>query len=234
MSENKKKPDYNAERIMQDFIEAVANAFGTYDDRDGSDRVGQSLNTVAAEFGITALKARKLLITAGVYSTQLSRSISEMSESGMTVVQIMENIGLSRASVHSYLPYTKIPYKLNELSDNAERIKLCRERKAACKHFVEQLDFMDMEKQDAALWELLECLQGCVFYTAKGLKYRYQIKGGELFVDRKVKSITRATVNLAFHRALELQRVVSEPKQLGTFGASYLYPIFIRIGVIHR
>lgn len=33
------------------------------------------LNAVAAEFGITVLKAWKLLITAGVYSTYTSRLI---------------------------------------------------------------------------------------------------------------------------------------------------------------
>ena len=31
---------------------------------------------------------------------------------------------------------------------------------------------------------------------------------------------------------MELGRIVSGPKKLGTFGASYLYPVFVRIGVI--
>lgn len=37
---------------------------------------------------------------------------------------------------------------------------------------------------------------------------------------------------VAFHKALELDRVVTGPKKLGTFGASYLYPVFREIGVI--
>ena len=39
----------------------------------------------------------------------------------------------------------------------------------------------------------------------------------------------------AGYRAVELMKEtgsVTGPKQLGTFGASYLYPVFVRIGVI--
>ena len=61
---------------MKDFMDAVTEAFGSYDDRTDSRDPG--LNAVAAQFGITALKARKLLITAGVYSTSLSRQIARL------------------------------------------------------------------------------------------------------------------------------------------------------------
>ena len=58
-----------------------------------------------------------------------------------------------------------------------------------------------------------------------------------MFVDRKEKSITKATIMLAFQKALQIQNeqgCVSGPKKLGSFGASYLYPIFLRIGFISR
>lgn len=61
---------------MQEFMAAVTDAFGSYDDRE--DTTFPGLNAVAAEFGITALKARKLLITAGVYSTAVSRQVAEL------------------------------------------------------------------------------------------------------------------------------------------------------------
>ena len=219
---------------MKEFMEAVADAFGSYDDRE--DKTFPGLKAVAAAFGMTALKARKLLITAGVYSTALSRQIAELHTSGVKISQIMIITGLSRASVHSYLPYIKIPYKLGELSANAERIRLYRERKQKCEEFRSSLPTLagqSKQEQEAALWKLLLYLQGCVFLTAKGLKFTYKIKGGEMFVNRKSKSITQATVFMAFHKAMELGGVVAGPKKLGTFGASYLYPIFVRIGVIH-
>lgn len=229
MPRSKKKPDYDANQIMKDFMDTVAEAFGTYDDRTDSRDPG--LNAVAAEFGITALKARKLLITAGVYSTALSRQIAELQSKKMKVEQIMSATGLSRASVHSYLPYIKIPYNLEKLSVNAERIRLYRERKQKCTEFSAKLSTLTEHEREEALWNLLADLQGCVFLTAKGLKFTYKVRGGEMFVNRKSKSITQATVFMAFHKAMELGGVVAGPKKLGTFGASYLYPVFVRIGV---
>lgn len=230
MPRPKKKTEYDAAQIMKDFTDTVAEAFGTYDDRTDSRDPG--LNVVAAEFGITALKARKLLITAGVYSTALSRQIAELQSKKMKLEQIMSATGLSRASVHSYLPYTKIPYNLEELSVNAERIRLYRERKQKCAEFSAKLSTLTEREREEALWSLLADLQGCVFLTAKGLKFTYKVRGGEMFVNRKSKSITQATVFMAFHKAMELGGVVTGPKKLGTFGASYLYPVFVRLGVI--
>ena len=233
MSRPKKKPNYNPDQVMQEFMAAVADAFGSYDDRE--DTTFPGLNAVATEFGITALKARKLLITAGVYSTALSRQVAELNAGGTKVDQIMKITGLSRASVHSYLPYSKIPYKLDELSANAERIRLYRERKQKCVEFSTKLSTLARQpakEQEEELWSLLKTLQGCVFLTAKGLKFTYKIHGGEMFVNRKSKSITQATVFMAFRKAMELGGAASGPKKLGTFGASYLYPIFVRLGVI--
>ena len=241
MSRPKKKPNYDPDQVMQDFLAAVADAFGSYDDRE--DKIFPGLNAVAAEFSITALKARKLLITAGVYSTALSRQVAELHDGGVEISRIMKLTGLSRASVHSYLPYTKIPYNLAELSANAERIRLYRERKRKCEEFCSRTgrmtaaNRMTAKEQEAELWELLKFLQGCVFLTAKGLKFTYKTHGGEMFVNLKSKFITQATVFMAYWKAVELMKEtgsVTGPKQLGTFGASYLYPVFVRIGVIRK
>lgn len=108
--------------------------------------------------------------------------------------------------------------------------------KAALKAFYEAEDAGEsLPQMEDFLWDTLLRFQKHPFQTAKGLEFTYEIRGYEMFVDRKEKSITRATVNMAFHKALEIQRgqgTVSGPKKLGTFGASYLYPVFIHIGVI--
>ncbi len=82
------------------------------------------------------------------------------------------------------------------------------------------------------LWETLIAFEGEPFRTAKGLEYTYRIRGGEIFVSRRDKSITKATVGLAFQKALALGAEATGPKKLGVFGASYLYPVFIRLGII--
>ncbi len=53
-----------------------------------------------------------------------------------------------------------------------------------------------------------------------------------MFVTRKEKSITRATVVLAYEKAIALGDMATGPKTLGCFGTSYLYPVFVRLGVI--
>lgn len=94
---------------------------------------------------------------------------------------------------------------------------------------------ISMEALDKCFLETLRLCEGASFYTVKNLEFTYKIKGREMFVDRKNKSITRSTALLAFHIALEIQRrgeKVTGPKKLGTFGASYLYPIFLKLGLL--
>ena len=58
-----------------------------------------------------------------------------------------------------------------------------------------------------------------------------------MFISSKAKSITKVTIMLAYKKAVEIQNTkgyVSGPKELGTFGASYLYPVFLRLGLITR
>lgn len=87
---------------------------------------------------------------------------------------------------------------------------------------------------EALLWDALLLFQAYPFYTAKGLEFTYTIRGNEIFFSRKEKSITRATVDRALDKALELGRVVTGPKKLGCFGASYLYPVFQELSVIRK
>lgn len=84
------------------------------------------------------------------------------------------------------------------------------------------------------LWQVIRLHQGEKFYTAKGLEFTYSTRGAEMFVDRKEKSITKASVKMAYDRAEELNWIVTGPKKLGCFGASYLYPIFLELGLIEK
>lgn len=79
-----------------------------------------------------------------------------------------------------------------------------------------------------------------------GFPFSYSVKRGrngeyvkELLISRKEKSktITASTINRALETALEAQKAdgcVKGLKKLGTFGASYLYPIFCEFGLISR
>ena len=99
-------------------------------------------------------------------------------------------------------------------------------------HYAEELT----DPAEIELWNNILLHQGEVFNTSgrgsrPGVSFTYRVKGAELFVDRKEKSITRATVLHAYHKMKELGEVTG-PKQLNVFGASYLLPIFKRVGVL--
>lgn len=80
------------------------------------------------------------------------------------------------------------------------------------------------------LWKAITRHEGETFYTIRGLEFHYTIKGNQMMVDRKRKSLTRSTFELAFDR---LQRgPVSGPKELCVFGAPYIWVIFKQLGVI--
>ena len=97
---------------------------------------------------------------------------------------------------------------------------------------------------DDLIWTLILSHSGKLFYTARGLPFSYHQKIsrtgeplGELIIDRKEKTITRNTVLLAYEKAGELMETegcVSGPKKLGCFGASYLYPVFLELGICRK
>ena len=213
-----------------------------YDDRDGErDENLPSIRSVASQMNTTILRVRKLLITAGYFSTEQSREVQRRVQEGQSTERIIEGMNLKRASVYSYLPYKDIAYNLPETTVNADRHKLFRQRRRAVKMLQDNADSPDIESY---LWEAIVHFAGYPFKTAKGLKFYYSIKTGrhgepvgEIVFNRKAKIITRATINLAYKRALEVQKeegCVSGPKKLGVFGASYIYPIFGFMGIPNR
>ncbi len=74
---------------MQELLAAVCDYYGDpVDDRNSEDPDHVSLHDVADRFNITVMKARKLLITGGLYSTAISRKVQELHAQGLTVAQM--------------------------------------------------------------------------------------------------------------------------------------------------
>lgn len=106
------------------------------------------------------------------------------------------------------------------------------------------LEALRREPDGERLWAAMLAFEGERFRTASGLEFTYAFKpnrygqrGNELSFSRKEKTVTRSTVEAALRRCLELGGgqlpvTLSGPKMLGTFGASYLYPVFIRLGIV--
>ena len=228
----RKKPDYDRTEQIDVLLEKAVDLFGEpFDDRKERSEDAPSIREVANAMETTPLKIRKILITTGYYSTELSRKVQSLREQGCSIQQIMKQTGLKRASVNAYLPYSRGSYNLSEPTLYAEQGKAYRKRKSVCERLSQNINSPDVEEY---LWDAIVAFADYPFKTETGLPMKYTVEGGEIFFNRKEKSVTRATVMRAFNQARQIQKTegcVSGPKKLGTFVASYLYPIFLQIGV---
>ena len=221
--------------IAAELMSAVTYAYlNPIEDTADAGRHAQ-LKVLAEDFGITPIKVRKMLITTGAYRTATSIKVNSLYNAGKSVREIQAAMGLSPASVSGYLPYRKTVYNLEEPTLSAERLRKFRKRCRAVMKVKEAVNSNTLKAINDTVWNALVAFEGYGFQTAKGLRYTYTVKGNELFFSRKEKSVTRASVEMALKTAMELQKSGAEihgPKMLRCFGASYLYPIFIRFGVI--
>lgn len=82
------------------------------------------------------------------------------------------------------------------------------------------------------LWQLLSEHQEETFYTVKKLPFTYTIKGGEMFVDRRSKSITKATFHQALSKLQAAPDTTNGPKALNVFGAPYIWALLKALEII--
>lgn len=117
----KLKPDLDLESVQADLIEMVCNDYQN----------GVSVRTLAKQFKMSPMKTRKILITGGVYSTDLSTEIDALYKDGKRICEIADLLSTTTANVNSYLPYERIVYNMDERSVEADRQQRYRDRKKA-------------------------------------------------------------------------------------------------------
>ena len=226
MARPKKKPEYDPNKIMEELLVSVTESYA---------ETGE-LKLTSEEFDMSALKIRKLLITAGAYSSDISDEVNELYKMGKSLEEIQSITGLGKSSINGYLPYTKTIYKPEEVSLNADRIRKYRERRKAVSEIREDVC-------EGNLWNAVVAFQKYPFYTASGLAFMYELKKGrnggfnrEIIVSRRKesKSIVWSSFMLAFHNAINMKgQVISKPKALGDIrGISYIYPMLFRFGLL--
>ncbi|MEY8396244.1 hypothetical protein AALB64_15740 [Lachnospiraceae bacterium 45-P1] len=236
---------YDVSSLMEELLKITAEVYNTTSE----------IKTTALELGLPPNKIKKLLITAGVLNYPETQQIQELQAQGKSMEEIQESLGLSRSAINTYLPYSKVIYKMNEISQNAERVKKYKERKAAVEELEAALamvtnanrnDRMNADgigRTEAALWTCIIAFQHYPFHTASGLPFTYRLKAGrdgaytkELFIDRREnsKSLAWSSVRLAFFKAVEkMDTVFDRPKAVGDIrGISYIYDLLWRFGVI--
>lgn len=243
MARSKKKPNYNSVKEDQDFLKRVSDYYQEivdgrrYSDKNKSEDEAAFKYVIqtAEEFNVTPLKMRKLLITAGVYSTVTSEIVANLHAEGKSVQEIQAITGLKKSSINGYLPYSKVIYNQSEKSVGADRIGLYRKRNGL-------ISTLQKDLSDEALWDCIIAHQDFLFHTSSGLPFKYSVKVGkngqytkELIIDRREesKTLSWSSIVLAFKNAVAFERVVTKPKALGDIrGISYIYPIFYYFGLI--
>ena len=226
----KLKPEYNAGDNLK---EQMDNAVALYDSE-------MSLQAIGEELSLNPIKVRKLLITAGVYESDVAEKVQDIFEEYRETQNYKEAIlstakvlNLSKASVTSYLPYKKGVYfpstEKEKISVGAERQRRYRAMKR-----------WRADPTEENFWGVVVAYAGVKFKTYSGLPFTYEIKKGrngeytkELWIDRreKSKSLAWSSVLLALGNIKE--EVVNRPKALGDIrGVTYIYGMFYRFGLI--
>lgn len=96
--------------------------------RDAYRRSG-SIRAAAQELDLSEQAVRRVLLNCGDYTNDRALQIQGLLDAGKTVDEIAERLRIKRNTVISYLPYSRTPYISPEKTENALRIKKCRERK---------------------------------------------------------------------------------------------------------
>lgn len=238
------KPDYDSGKILQEQMAAAAALYNS----------DQPLQTIADALNLNPIKVRKLLITAGVYESDVAEQVNRAFAShraGLSYIEAvratMKELNLSKASVTSYLPYEKGVYfsveeSAEKISVGAERIRRLRKRKRVLEELLDK-------HSEEALWAAVVEFKGYKFRTYSGLPFSYSLKKGrngvytkELFIDRREnsKSLAWSSVLLVFSNIAEVggmveghKPLIDRPKALGDIrGVTYIYGIFYRFGLI--
>ena len=219
----KKEPDPQKE--MERLLYRAASAWKA----DGD---GASLRSIARELGTSVLRVRKLLITSGLFSTEVSREVQRRAERNEPIWQIAGEMKLSRASVYSYLPYSGRAFNLQESTVNADRHRVFRRRAravrelTACRQGAQELD---------KLWNCVCAFEGYPFTAGGGERFSYRIRDSGIRTLPQKMALTRHEIERGYQRALETlekEGGAEGPEKIGIGpGAEVLFAMLTRFGV---
>ena len=226
----KLKPEYDAGKNLKKQMES---AVALYDSE-------MSLQAIGDELGLNSIKVRKLLITAGVYESEVAEKVKntfeeyrETQDYKTSILSTANTLKLSKASVTSYLPYKKGVYfpstEKDKISVGAERQRRYRAMKRWRANPTEE-----------NFWGVVVSYAGVGFKTYSGLPFSYEVRKGrngeytkELWIDRREKSKRLAWSSIVLALKNIKGEVVDRPKALGDIrGMTYIYGMFYRFGLI--
>ena len=225
-------PEYDAGKNLKEQMDAAVALYNSE----------MSLQAIADALNLNPIKVRKLLVTAGVYESEVAEKVQDTFEEyretqdyKTSILSTANALQLSKSSVTSYLPCQKGVYfpstEKDKISVGAERQRRYRAMKR-----------WRGDPTEENFWGVVVSYAGVGFKTYSGLPFSYEIKKGrngeytkELWIDRreKSKSLAWSSVLLALNNIKKVGEVVNRPKALGDIrGVTYIYGMFYRFGLI--
>ena len=141
-----------------------------------------SLQSIADVLNLNPIKVRKLLITAGVYESDVAEKVKntfeeyrETQDYKTSILSTAKALKLSKASVTSYLPYKKGVYFPN--TADKEKISVGAERQRRYR----AVRKLRTEPTEEHLWEVVLLYAGVRFKTYSGLPFTYEMRKGRNF-----------------------------------------------------
>ena len=162
------KPGYSAEKNLKEQMVAAVELY----------KNDMTLQVIADELSLNPIKIRKLLITAGVYESEVAEKVQETFEEYRetqnykeAILSTAATLQLSKSSVTSYLPYQKGVYypstEKDKISVGAERQRRYRAMKRWRANPTEE-----------NFWGVVVAYAGVKFKTYSGLSFTYEIRKG--------------------------------------------------------
>ena len=227
----KLKPEYDGGKNLKEQMDATVALY----------EEGCSLRSIADVLTLNPIKVRKLLITAGVYESDVAEKVQDTFEEYRETQNYKEallstanTLQLSKASVTSYLPYQKGVYfpstaEKEKISVGAERQRRYRAMKR-----------WRADPTEENFWGVILAYAGVKFKTYSGLPFAYEVRKGrsgeytkELWIDRREKSKSLAWSSIVLALGNIKGEVIDRPKALGDIrGVTYIYGMFYRFGLI--
>ncbi len=227
----KLKPEHDAGKNLKEQMESAVELY----------EEECSLQSIADALALNPIKVRKLLITAGVYESEVAEKVKntfeeyrETQDYKNSLLSTANDLQLSKASVTSYLPYQKGVYfpstEKEKISVGAERQRRYRAMKR-----------WRADPTEENFWGVVLVYAGVKFKTYSGLPFSYEIKKGrngeytkELWIDRREKSKSLAWSSIVLALGNIKGEVVERSKALGDIrGVTYIYGMFYRFGLIN-
>ena len=227
----KSKPEFDGGKNLKVPMDAAVLLYNS----------NNSLQAIADALNLNPIKVRKLLITAGVYESEIAEKVQDTFEEyretqdyKTAILSTASALQISKASVTSYLPYKKGVYfpstaEKEKISVGAER----QRRYRAMKRWREN-------PTEENFWGVVVSYSGVRFKTYSGLPFSYEVRKGrngeytkELWIDRREKSKSLAWSSIVLALGNIKGEVVDRPKALGDIrGVTYIYGMFYRFGLI--